>query len=452
MKTDKSFLIMQRANGMWILFVARFLFRLGGNYMTLDHSRYLLTIFTFSLLLVVKLIFTNFVYAGGMSSMEPVKNSGGNYTVACFYFPNYHVDVRNEEVHGKGWTEWELVKASKPRFDGHKQPKVPLWGYVDEADPKVMAMKIDTAKKYGIDVFIFDWYWYNDGPFLQRCLEEGYLKAPNHYGVKFAIMWANHTWLNIHPCALKDVQSPPVLYLGEVTLETFEKITDHVINKYFSDPAYWTIKGKPFFSIYEIHTFVDGLGGIDLAKKALDLFRAKAIERGFPGVHINVVNIESRIPKCVQGKMTPRELINYLGIDSVTSYAWVLDTPLNSFPTVNYTDVAERVFQIWEERVKAFGVPYYPNVSMGWDSSPRCKQDDPFEPKGYPFTPVIVNNTPEEYKKALDMCKKFLLRHPECEFTLTLNAWNEWTEGSYLEPDMEYKYGYLEAIKEVFSE
>lgn len=55
-----------------------------------------------------------------------------NYQVAVYYFPNYHADRRNEEWHGKGWTEWELVKAAKPRFDGHQQPKVPLWGYEDE--------------------------------------------------------------------------------------------------------------------------------------------------------------------------------------------------------------------------------------------------------------------------------------------------------------------------------
>lgn len=390
------------------------------------------------------------VYADEALSMQYVKNSRGKFTVTCFYFPNYHIDPRNEKVHGKGWTEWELVKNAKPRFEGHKQPKVPLWGYLDESDPKVMAMKIDTAYKYGIDVFLFDWYWYNDGPFLQRCLEEGYLKAPNHHKVRFALMWAIHTWFNIHPCALKDVQSPPVLYPGEVTFETFEKITDHVVDKYFSDPGYWTIKGKPFFSIYEINTFVDGIGGLELAKKALDSFQSKARQKGFPGVHINVVNIESRMPKCVQGKMSSAELIKYLDIDSVTSYAWVLDTPLLSFPTVGYSEVAERVYQVWERRVKDFGVPYFPNVSMGWDSSPRCKQDDPFEPRGYPFTPVIANNTPQEFKKALEKCKDFLENHPECEYILTLNAWNEWTEGSYLEPDTEYGYAYLEAIKEVF--
>ncbi|MGC9053581.1 MAG: glycoside hydrolase family 99-like domain-containing protein, partial [Candidatus Hydrogenedens sp.] len=297
----------------------------------------------------------------------PIKNSRGDYTVACFYFPNYHIDKRNEKVHGQNWTEWELVKNARPRFSGHQQPKIPLWGYVDEADPKVMEMKIDSAAEHGIDVFLFDWYWYNDGPFLQRCLDEGYLKARNHNRVRFAVMWANHTWINIHPASLAKIQSPEVLYPGEVTPETFEQITNYVIDKYFSDPAYWTIYGKPVFSIYEIHTFVDGVGGLEMAKKSLDNFQKNAIAKGFPGVHINVVNIENRMPKCVQGKMTPAELIHYLTIDSVTSYAWVLDTPLNTFPETPYTEVANRFDKIWAERSQQFTVPYFPNVSMGWD-------------------------------------------------------------------------------------
>ncbi|WP_433983432.1 glycoside hydrolase family 99-like domain-containing protein [Tunturiibacter empetritectus] len=93
------------------------------------------------------------------------------YVVAAYYFGNYHQDSRNDVAHGKGWTEWQLVKDARPRFAGHKQPKVPLWGYGDESDPKVFEQKIRAAAHASISAFIFDWYWYNDGPFLQGALE-----------------------------------------------------------------------------------------------------------------------------------------------------------------------------------------------------------------------------------------------------------------------------------------
>ena len=121
-------------------------------------------------------------------------------TIAAYYFPNYHTnDPRNIRNKGADWSEWELVKAAKPRFPGHDQPKVPLWGYTDEKDPKVMAQKIEAASEYGVDCFIFDWYMYEDGPFLNRCLDEGFLKAKNVDKIKFAFMWANHDWTDIHP-------------------------------------------------------------------------------------------------------------------------------------------------------------------------------------------------------------------------------------------------------------
>ena len=91
--------------------------------------------------------------------------------VGVYYFPNYHLDKRNKLSHGEGWTEWELVKRAEPKFKGHIQPKVPLWGYEDEANPEVMAKKIDVASNACIDAFIFDWYWYEDGLFLNRALD-----------------------------------------------------------------------------------------------------------------------------------------------------------------------------------------------------------------------------------------------------------------------------------------
>ena len=78
------------------------------------------------------------------------------YTLAAYYFANYHVDPRNETEHGRGWTEWCLVEGARPRFAAHEQPKTPLWGFKDESDPVVFAQKIDAAADAGLHAFIFD--------------------------------------------------------------------------------------------------------------------------------------------------------------------------------------------------------------------------------------------------------------------------------------------------------
>src|SRR5450759_1973026 len=107
--------------------------------------------------------------SGRTSKPDPDK-----ITVAAYYFPNYHTgDPRNIINKGSGWSEWELVKAARPRFPGHHQPNVPVWGYTDEKDLNVMAQKIDAAADNGIDCFIFDWYMYDDGPFLNQCIDDG---------------------------------------------------------------------------------------------------------------------------------------------------------------------------------------------------------------------------------------------------------------------------------------
>jgi hypothetical protein len=89
---------------------------------------------------------------------------------------------------------------------------------------------------------------------------------------------------------------------------------------------------------------------------------------------------------------------------------------------------------------------------MGWDPSPRCEQSDQFDASGYPFTNTIAGNTPERFKEALAMTKRRLLAQPDSAGPriLNINCWNEWTEGSYLEPDQRNGMKYLEAVREVF--
>jgi hypothetical protein len=373
------------------------------------------------------------------------------YTIACYYFPNYHVDPRNEAVHGAGWSEWALVKRAEPRFPGHHQPRVPAWGYGDEADLVVMAQKIAAAAGHGIDVFLFDWYRYDDGPFLERALDEGFLHALNNDRLKFALMWANHDWQDIHPAGLGTVQrGPATLYPGRVTQETFDAVADLVIERYFKHPSYWLVDGCPYISIYDLGKLQESLGGIAGTRVALADFRARVKAAGFPDVHLNAVVWSARVLPGETAVDSPSALLEALGFDSITSYVWVHHGVLETFPETDYTVACDRYFAYWDAVEAEFELPYFPNVTMGWDPSPRTVQSDVYANAGYPFTPILTHNTPANFRAALHLAKQHLDQRADAPKILTLNAWNEWTEGSYLEPDTVNGMGYLEAIRDVF--
>lgn len=384
----------------------------------------------------------------GMSRAGAEATNTSTITVASYYFGNYHPsDPRNEKMKGKGWSEWELVKAAKSRFPGHQQPHVPLWGYTDESDPAAMAQKIAAAADHGINAFIFDWYYYNDGPFLDRPIDEGFLKATNNSRLKFAFMWANCDWQELHPYKKGTPQT--VLFPGKVTPENFEKICDHVIKDYFSHPSYWKIDGKPYFSFYDLTKLLDNFGSVEATRAALDKFRAKTKAAGLPGLHLNAVVWGRTVLPAEKKPADSAKLVRDLGFDSVTSYVWLHHASLPKQQT-DYNFVRDRYFAYWDKAEKMFDVPYYPNVTMGWDPSPRCDQSDTLDNSGYPFTNTIKDNTPENFRAALEMTKQRLLANPNGPRILNINCWNEWTEGSYLEPDTKNGYGYLEAVKKVF--
>ena len=248
------------------------------------------------------------------------------YSVGAFYYGPWHVDPTNEKLHGKNWTEWNLVKDAKPRFPGHEQPNVPLWGYQMDSDPQVMAQKIDAAADHGVDHFLFDWYWYNEtstngkpGLFQDSALEEGFLAAPNRHRMDFALMWASQEWMDVHPSVGPFVgygnRTPT--FVGAINRDTFDHMTDHIVSRYFSQPNYLRVQTTPggpkcaFFSIYEVPTFVAGQGGTQKARQALDAFRAKAQRAGEACLHIST-----------QGGAGSVEQAQALGLDSSANYCW----------------------------------------------------------------------------------------------------------------------------------
>lgn len=368
--------------------------------------------------------------------------------IAAYYFPNYHADKRNEAYHGKNWTEWNLMKCSIPRFAGHRQPKIPLWGYEDEADPQVMARKIDAAARCGLNAFVFDWYWY-DGAYLQRALDEGFLQAPNRDKLKFALMWANHDWYDRHPIGFETAKNAKMLYRWSSTKSSIGFVWDYIIENYMTRPEYWYVDGLPYFSIYAVNRFISQMGGVEDAAEVLADFRAKAVKAGLPGVHINAVwydNLDSQ-PFCVCPQKLWHEKI---GFSSYTSYNSVGAT--KSWQEMKDFEIsfATNASEYKELAYKASGIlpaPYFPVVTAGWDSSPRTIQSETYQLGPYPYLPVMEMD-PVEFGKALHDMAEVVKNRPEAQQIIFINAWNEWTEGSYIEPDTVFGYDYFKAIRE----
>jgi hypothetical protein len=367
-------------------------------------------------------------------------------TVAAYYFPNYHIDPRNEQWHGEGWTEWELVKRAEPRFERHLQPRVPLDGYLDEADPAVMEAKIAIATEHGVGAFLFDWYWYGGRPYLERPLEAAFMPSAAAHDMKFAVMWANHHWTNIHPW--KSATPATHLESGIVDAGQFDAATDYLIERYFGHPAYLRLDGSPYLSIYDLATLVEGLGGVDATKAALDELRKRAARAGFPEIHLNAIGREKPVLPQDGIALDGPALITRLGFDSVTSYVWVHHHTMPTLLTP-YAEMLEQAEAGWERFAAGYNQPYFPNVTVGWDSSPRTVQSDRYNPGlGYPHTNIISEATPEQFGRALEQVRAFAEKTNAP--LVTINAWNEWTEGSYLEPDTLHRYGHLEQIRRVF--
>jgi hypothetical protein len=355
------------------------------------------------------------------------------YYVAAYIWPSCHHDERfGDMLWPEGTGEWEIIKKGNPRFEGHYQPKVPLWGYELDDDPEVMEKWIDAATDHGVNVFIFDWYWFDEGPFLESSLNNGFLKAKNKDKMQFYLMWANHdvrrNYWNVH----KFSDDTSIMWEGAVDWENFQIIVDRVIKYYFSQPNYFKIDGCPVYSVFSIHNLIKSFGSVEETQKALDYFREETKKAGFPDLHLQMIVFQSPGEELLQNLET-------IGVNSLTKYNWGGPHPEDYIRWG--TESMERRKE-WEE---AAPVPYFPNVSIGWDDSPR------FPHKGKEHV-VHYNKSPEGFAAYLQKAKEYCDEHPEQPKLITVFSWNEWIEGGYLLPDMKYGFGHLEAVKRVFKE
>ena len=358
-----------------------------------------------------------------------------DYHVCAFIWPSCHDDSLGRVNWEEGIGEWEVIKKGNPRFDGHYQPKVPLWGYEMDNDPEVVEKWIQTAIAYGVNTFVYDWYWFDHYPYLESALNDGFLKAPSNEKMNFFIMWANHdvkhNYWNYHKW--KDDES--ILWTGVIDPKDWSIIVDRVISQYFHRPNYVKIDGCPVFAIFDVPNFIKSFSDQETAKVAMDYLRDKTKEAGFQGLHYMMM--------CGGGFAADERGVKWVEETSVLcpdSWAWYNMGEFDCDYLV-HCEKAKNSRESWEGKLD---FPVFPTVSVGWDDSPR------FPDKG-PEDVTRFHNTPQVFESYLREAKQYADSHADTQPKFVfINAWNEWVEGSYILPDKLNGYGYLEAVRNVF--
>ena len=372
-------------------------------------------------------------------------NAKSRPEIMAIYCPLWHNYDHATSWKGEGWCEWELVKAASPRFESHWQPYRPTWGYFDESDSDWSEREISLAADNGIDVFLVDWYWFSGVRIMEEALERGLLRAKNRDRVKFALMWANHHWADYFPAPFG--QKWNSWLPSRHSQSDWYRVMDYCIEHYFRQPNYWTVDGLLFFSLFDPLRLVQELGGTEAFKTTLAETNRRLAQAQLPPLHLNAMLGD---PKNVDRLMDA-------GFSSTTMYTLNTSGQAGDNLVERYEDLVEAHPRRWQE-MAATSLPHFPIVTMGWDVTPRCEKtvEWPFPPsplsgkRDYPYGRVIVGNTPDLFRKLCEHARSHCDAANPVPYALLINAWNEWTEGSFLLPEERYGTGYLEAIRETF--
>lgn len=362
-----------------------------------------------------------------------LNNNDGKAKVLAFYLPQFFPNDFNNKWYGKGYTEWTNVGKAKPLYRGHYQPHVPAdLGYYDLRIPEVAEQQAELACEAGVFGFAYWHYWWNGKMLLnepgERMLKTGKPDFP------FMFAWANESWYK--KLWNKDKKGDELImeqtYPGGADNEAH---FDYCL-PFFKDRRYITFDGRPVFLIYRPLYF-------DKVTEFMNQWNQLIKEAGvaesfyFVGMQYNPTEIEVLKEKgfdCI----TPQHNLR-------TPMAW--ETPLehlragiqrylgeymNKLRTVDYSKYPQTV---WKEEIDS-REDIAPQLIPNWDNTPRAGR------RGL----IYKNSTPESFRKAAEVVMQGVKKkHNKLVF---LKSWNEWAEGNYMEPDLKYGHGYLNALKE----
>ena len=338
----------------------------------------------------------------------------------AFYLPQFHPFEENNQWWGKGFTEWTNVGKAKPLFDGHYQPHCPIHlGYYDLRITENMIEQAELAKNYGISGFAYYVYWFNGKTIMEKPLNN-MLKEPR-VDMPFCIAWANENWTRRW-----DGQEEDILISQKHSLADSMEFLKHM-QKYFRDNRYICHENKPIIIIYRADIIPD----ISLTIKH---WREMAVEMGFAGLYL--------VAAQTFGIKDPTDL----GFDAAVEFpphdvhskdVQEIHTGINNEFTGCIYDYREIVSNKLNDSDPAYNQHY--TCMFGWDNVARKeKQGNIFSMFSLgSYQNWLHNNLSKTIKMATNK-----INYPLISF---VNAWNEWAEGTHLEPDQAFGYGYLES-------
>jgi len=357
--------------------------------------------------------------------------------LVAFYLPQFHPIPENSRLWGEGFTEWHNVTKAKPLFGGHYQPQLPLdMGFYDLRVPETRVAQAEIAKQYGIDAFCYYHYWFNGKLLLERPTEE--ILKSKEPDFPFCFCWANESWSK--------------RWLGEdkdVFVQQHYSENDHVnhalyLSPFFADPRYLRIGNRPLFTIYRPSDIPD-------IEKAISVFKEICLKE--TGLELFIVGSNSH-------EWSTAKLLSY-GFDGVLSFRpqlavlpfsgseeFIFKRLLRNIskfgvfnPKLRLYDYAEAIEIMQLVEAETFD-KIMPTVFVGWDNTAR---------KGGAGI-VIEGNTPDLFLQELNRVNNKLQKVEENNGIIFVNAWNEWAEGSHLEPDVKWGHAFLESVKKFKSQ
>lgn len=347
----------------------------------------------------------------------------------AFYLPQFHPIPENDAWWGKGFTEWTNVTRAKPIFRGHRQPLLPAdLGFYDLRVPEVREAQAELARAHGIEAFCYWHYWFHGKRILERPFAEVLRSGKPDF--PFCLSWANESWSRS--------------WLGDnrqVILDQRYSADDDVAHarwlaEAFADPRYLRVRGRPLFLIYRPKNLPE-------PRRTTDTIRAEITRLGLPepflagcdahsfGVDMREYGFDLTQHHEPQLGVLPGALSDSFreGLGHIIRG----DRTFRRAKVYRYADA-----RAWMDAIRP-RFPHFPGYFVGWDNTAR---------RGSKAI-VIEGCEPTIVAEGLRSLLASLTGIPFDERLVFVNAWNEWAEGNYLEPDQKNGCKFLEAFRDV---